>query len=177
MFPQADHNYKFYLLEQAILIKKDNNSFIQLDEQMHFLKKSFFKEAVDNTLDNLVSHYIVKILSPLRDQLTIYYRGYKGLMTYDVGNTSIIGNALITSYPEFDFIVNISPVGTMSLRANNKVDVSIIAKEWANGGGHPNASGGRIKQFKEQFSYSKVLEQIKVIIKKVEPQSILLIKE
>jgi hypothetical protein len=52
----------------------------------------------------------------------------------------------------------------MSLRANNQVSVSQISKEWANGGGHPNAAGGRIQGFKEQFVYDKVKQQIEKII-------------
>ena len=52
----------------------------------------------------------------------------------------------------------------MSMRANNKVDVSLIAKEWAGGGGHPNASGGRISGFKEQYRYDRVKEQIERLI-------------
>jgi hypothetical protein len=50
------------------------------------------------------------------------------------------------------------------MRANNKVDVSLISKEWANGGGHPNASGGRLANFKEQYRYDKVKAQIQNII-------------
>lgn len=56
----------------------------------------------------------------------------------------------------------------MSLRANNKVSVSQISKEWVDGGGHPNAAGGRIQGFKEQFRYDKVKEQIESIIHKKE---------
>ena len=56
----------------------------------------------------------------------------------------------------------------MSLRANNKVSVSQISKEWANGGGHPNAAGGRIQGFKEQYRYSNVKLQIEKIINEKE---------
>jgi len=59
----------------------------------------------------------------------------------------------------------------MSLRANNKVDVSMIAKEWAGGGGHPNASGGRLSGFKEQFRYDKVKRQMQNIIDDCESRS------
>ena len=52
----------------------------------------------------------------------------------------------------------------MSLRANFKVSVAKISKEWANGGGHPNAAGGRIMGFKEQYRYDKVKQQIEALI-------------
>ncbi len=59
----------------------------------------------------------------------------------------------------------------MSLRANNQVSVSQISKEWANGGGHPNAAGGRIQGFKEQFRYDKVKEQIERLINEKESRA------
>jgi oligoribonuclease NrnB/cAMP/cGMP phosphodiesterase (DHH superfamily) len=56
----------------------------------------------------------------------------------------------------------------MSLRANNQVSVAQISKEWCGGGGHPNAAGGRIQGFKEQFRYDKVKQQIEAIINQKE---------
>jgi hypothetical protein len=89
-------------------------------------------------------------------------------LSYGVGNTSIIGNGFLLAYPEYDFIVDVSYRGTMSLRANNKVSVSQISKEWSGGGGHPNAAGGRIIGFKEQYRYDKVKKQIEKIINEKE---------
>ena len=168
MFAGEDHRYKLTLLTQAAAMTHLPNAPIVLDEKIHGMKKAFFREAEDNTLDNLATTFIVDLLGKARDEKTVYYRGYRGFLSYAVGNTSIIGNGFLVAYPEYDFIVDISPRGTMSLRANNKVDVSLIAKEWAGGGGHPNASGGRIQGFKEQFRYDKVKAQIENLIAKRE---------
>jgi oligoribonuclease NrnB/cAMP/cGMP phosphodiesterase (DHH superfamily) len=46
--------------------------------------------------------------------------------------------------------------GNFSLRSNNKLDVSKMAEEVGNGGGHPNASGGKIKEYKDSFVYSDI---------------------
>lgn len=171
MFAGEDHRYKLTLLTQAAAMTHLPNAPIVLDEKIHGMKKAFFREAEDNTLDNLATTFIVDLLGKARDEKTVYYRGYRGFLSYAVGNTSIIGNGFLVAYPEYDFIVDISPRGTMSLRANNKVDVSLIAKEWAGGGGHPNASGGRIQGFKEQFRYDKVKAQIESLIAKREAVS------
>ena len=61
--------------------------------------------------------------------------------------------------------------GAMSLRADYKVSVAQIAKEWANGGGHPNAAGGRINGFKEQYRYDKVKQQILRLIDEKESRA------
>jgi len=168
MFAKEDSAYKLILLEKAAqyIDKKDAN--IILDEQIHLLKKEFFKQDKNDTLDNLATTYIVKLLGKLKNTHTIYYKGYKGFLSYGVGNTSIIGNGFLTTYPDYDFIVDVSYRGTMSLRANNKVSVSQISKEWANGGGHPNAAGGRIQGFKEQYRYSNIKLQIEKIINEKE---------
>ncbi len=171
LFAEQDRRYKLSLLTEAAGMVGEPKAPIVLDENIHRMKKAFFREDEDNTLDNLVTRYIVKLLGQKRSEMTIYYRGYRGFLSYAVGNTSIIGNGFLVAYPEYDFIVDISPRGTMSLRANNQVDVSLIAKEWAGGGGHPNASGGRIQGFKEQYRYDKVKSQIEALIARKESVS------
>ena len=171
MFANEDRAYKHALLFEAAQMLPLDNSNILLDETIHALKKNYFKQEDDDTLDNLATAHIVELLGREKKDKTIYYKGYKGYLSYALGNTSIIGNGFLTRFDEYDFIVDVGPRGTMSLRANNKVDVSLIAKEWAGGGGHPNASGGRIQGFKEQFRYDKVKDQIQNIIDENEARS------
>ncbi len=168
MFDTQDNSYKLSLIEKAIdfIGKKDAN--IALDNALHSIKKEFFRLDKDDTLDNLSTKFIVNLLGTQRADKTIYYKGYKGFLSYALGNTSIIGNGFLLSYPEYDFIVDVSFKGTMSLRANNMVSVAQISKEWVGGGGHANAAGGRIIGFKEQFRYDKVKEQIEAIINEKE---------
>ena len=164
MFADEDSNYKLSLLLEATKLLDADNAAILLDEKIHAIKKDFFREDKDNTLDNLATKYVVGLLGSKRNTHTIYYKGYRGYLSYGVGNTSIVGNGFLLAYPEYDFIVDVSYRGTMSLRANYQVSVAQISKEWANGGGHPNAAGGRIMGFKEQFRYDKVKQQIEMLI-------------
>ena len=164
MFPAEDNKYKISLLLEAVKYLDEENAPIILDEKIHLIKKDFFKINKNDTLDNLATKYIVGLLGQAKDEKTIYYKGYRGYLSYGLGNTSIIGNGFLLAYPEYDFIVDVSYRGTMSLRANHKVNVAQISKEWADGGGHPNAAGGRIIGFKEQFRYDKVKLQIQRII-------------
>jgi oligoribonuclease NrnB/cAMP/cGMP phosphodiesterase (DHH superfamily) len=164
MFAKADNEYKLSLLLASTRYINEETANIVLDENIHTLKKEFFKQDHNDTLDNLATKYIVKLQGDLISTHTIYYKGYRGFLSYGVGNTSIIGNGFLTTFPEYDFIVDVSYKGTMSLRANNKVSVSQIAKEWVDGGGHPNAAGGRIHGFKEQYRYDKAKAQIEKLI-------------
>ncbi|SFV75455.1 3'-to-5' oligoribonuclease B, Bacillus type [hydrothermal vent metagenome] len=164
MFAKEDSNYKLTLLEEAAQYTDKEEAPIYLDDNIHPMKKRFFQIDKNDTLDNLATKYIVKLLGEKRATHTIYYKGYKGYLSYGVGNTSIIGNGFLLQYPDYDFIVDVSYRGTLSLRANFQVNVAQISKEWTNGGGHPNAAGGRINGFKEQYRYDKVKEQIEQII-------------
>ncbi len=176
MFSREDREYKLTLLSRAARLVNEPNAPILLDEKIHIMKKSFFRLDEDNTLDNLATRYIVELLGKRRERMSIFYRGYRGFLSYGVGNTSIVGNGFLLQYPEYDFIIDVSGRGTMSLRANNGVDVSIVAKELANGGGHPNASGAKIRGFKEQFVYDKVKLQIEELMAQKEPFSKLPLK-
>ncbi len=164
MFANEDNNYKLSLLKKASTFIDKENAPIILDASIHSIKKEFFKVDADNTLDNLATTYVVGLLGSKRATHTIYYKGYKGYLSYGVGNTSIVGNGFLLAYPEYDFIVDVSYRGAMSLRANYQVSVAQISKEWAGGGGHPNAAGGRIMGFKEQYRYDKVKQQIEFLI-------------
>jgi oligoribonuclease NrnB/cAMP/cGMP phosphodiesterase (DHH superfamily) len=171
MFAEVDNDYKLSLLLQAVKYMDEKDAPIVLDEKIHLIKKDFFKRDKNDTLDNLATTFIVELLGKARDEKTIYYKGYKGFLSYGVGNTSIVGNGFLLAYPDYDFIVDVSYRGTMSLRANNKVNVAQISKEWAGGGGHPNAAGGRIIGFKEQYRYDKVKKQIQAIIDEKESRA------
>ena len=168
MFHLSDNAYKTSLLQAATKYMDEPYAPIVLDDKVHMLKKDFFKRDKNDTLDNLSTEFIVSLLGEAKAEKTIYYKGYRGFLSYGVGNTSIVGNGFLLAYPEYDFIVDVSYRGTLSLRANNGVNVALISKEWTGGGGHPNAAGGRIIGFKEQYRYDKVKEQIEKIINEKE---------
>ena len=117
------------------------------------LKEIFRENRENDTIDNLLTNYVVKILTEKQNILTVKYKGYIGILTYMLGNTSIIGNGFLIANPNFDFIIDLSAKGNLSFRASGKVDVSIMAKELCGGGGHVNASGGRLKNYRESQNY------------------------
>ncbi len=166
IFNEESHNYKLTLLKEAARMAKEPDAPIRLDDAIHSMKKNFFKGKQDGTLDALATQYIVSLVGKYKERFTIYYQGHKGILTYALGNTSIIGNGILKAYPEFDFVIDVGPRGSMSLRADHNIDVSKMAKTLAGGGGHPNASGARIKDFKEQFSYEKVKAFMEELIAK-----------
>jgi len=165
LFPTEDRALKLSLIEKARSLVEEVDANIRLDDALHGSKKEFFYKDKNDTKDNLVASYVTELLSKDKARLTIDYRGYKGLLGYNVGNSSLIGNAFLLANPEYDFYMDVNFRGNFSLRGHDKLDVSKMAAEIGNGGGHPNASGGKIENYKDSFVYSQVRSFIQEYIK------------
>jgi oligoribonuclease NrnB/cAMP/cGMP phosphodiesterase (DHH superfamily) len=163
MFDEANTEFMFWLLQNSMQYTDKKAAHILLDDNTHAIKKSFFKGS--DTLGNLVSRYNVEQISRLKDKMTIVYKGHKGILTFNIGAVSIIGNNFLKQNPDYDFFMDVTSRKTVSFRADGRVDVSKIAYELANGGGHPNASGGTIIGFRDSFLYENVKNQIVDLIK------------
>ncbi len=160
LFSKENSEYMFFLLEASMEYLEVEDGDIMLDDSLHSIKKRFFLRDRNSTLENLVSEYIVEMLTYKRDELSVNYNGYRGVLTYSIGNSSIIGNEFLVKNPDFDFFIDINGRKNVSLRANNRVDVSLIAKKLFNGGGHANASGGRFDDFRDSFIYQEIRDQV-----------------
>ncbi|TKX32433.1 DHH family phosphoesterase [Campylobacter aviculae] len=168
MFKEMQVYYMFFLLERARKFIDKENSNVLLDNATHFIKKDFFTKDRDDTLANLISNFVVEKLSELKGDFTIEYEGYKGILTVNIGSTSIIGNDFLVKNPDYDFFVDISSRKTLSFRANGKIDVSIMAKNLVGGGGHKNASGGLFSGYKDSANYNYIKAQFLDLIKSKE---------
>lgn len=164
MFPHENTAYIFNLLHNAQTFFTQESAHIALDDAVHGLKKAFFQTDKNDTLSNLVSAYNVVLLTNAKEKMRITYKEYQGILTYNIGNVSIIGNDFLTANPDFDFFMDVTSKKTISLRSNGKVDVSKMAAHLANGGGHHNASGGLLSSFKDAFTYDAIKSQVTNII-------------
>ena len=157
LFPDLNRDFRLYLLRQSANYLSFENGNIKLDNDIHTLKKNYLmQDDVDDTIDNLSAKYLVNSLEELKNDLTVMYKGHKGLLTYTLGGISIPANAFLKANDDYDFFIDISKKGNTSLRANGVVDVSYIAQKLANGGGHVNASGCKFDDFKESIDYKVV---------------------
>ncbi len=161
LFNTQSRDYKFFLLTQALQYITQEDGHILLDENIYRIKKEFLlTDEKNNTLDNLSSNYLVKSLVNKKEELTVMYKDKKGLLTYNLGGISIPANAFLKANPDYDFFMDINRRGRASLRANNNLNVSILAQKLADGGGHPNASGLAFKDFKESVIYDDVKQYV-----------------
>lgn len=157
LFASLNRDFKLHLLKKSIAYLDLEDGNIKLDNDVHFLKKEFLKlDENDDTIDNLSAKYLVKSLEDIKEDLTIIYKGQKGLLTYCLGSISIPANTFLKANSDYDFFLDVNKKGNISLRAAGKLDVSLLASKLGNGGGHVNASGGRIEDFKESIDYNLV---------------------
>jgi len=161
MFLQEDVQYKHHLIRESAKYQGKKNHHIELDENIYFLKKSYLNCFEHNdTFDNIVSQYVLTLLEKNQDTYTIDYQDKKAIVSFKLSHISILANHFLKAHPEIDFFINVSAKGNISLRSNNQADVSKIAKNSFGGGGHKNASGGKLKDFKNSFDYLKIKRQI-----------------
>jgi oligoribonuclease NrnB/cAMP/cGMP phosphodiesterase (DHH superfamily) len=156
LFPAEDRAFKLAMIEAAKQRVDEEDAPIKLDDALHPTKKAFFIQDKNDTKDNLVANYVTDLLTQDKQRLTITYKGHKGILGYNVGNASIIGNASMVANEDYDFYMDVNFRGNFSLRSNNKLDVSAMAAHIGNGGGHVNASGGKIEGYKDSFVYADV---------------------
>lgn len=169
LFSNENRDFRIHLLKVAATYIGKQNDNILLDNDIHKIKKAYLMlDDKEDTIDNLSAIYLVKSLEKIKENLTIDYQGHKGLLTYCLGSISIPANAFLKANPDYDFFIDINKKGNTSLRADGKVDVSLIAQKLANGGGHVNASGCKFDDFKESIDYNNVKSYIQYKLNNIE---------
>jgi oligoribonuclease NrnB/cAMP/cGMP phosphodiesterase (DHH superfamily) len=156
LFINNNRDYRLYLISNAIKYISLDNGNILLDENIYKLKKQYLKDDKNDTMDNLSSKYLVKMIEEQKENLTIKYKQHKGLLTFTLGNISIPANRFLKENDDYDFFIDIGRRGRGSLRADNKLDVSQLASALGHGGGHPNASGVAFNDWKDTINYQDV---------------------
>ncbi len=174
MFDDENRNYKLKLLEFApkFLIECsteksggliDGKAFdeVAFDNALFFIKKEVLGGNKDSeTMDNIISRAQVKLLETKKEQCKVYFEDKVGFLSYGMGGISVVANKFLQENEEFDFYMDVSNRGNVSLRSNGNCDVSALSQMCFNGGGHKNASGGRIDSFRESFMYDDIKTQV-----------------
>lgn len=165
MFDKEHREYKFYLMEKMRDYILKPKGAVEFDNAIFRFKKLALSGNPDEeTMDFITSRIQAKLLSTLKETCIIYYRDKKGFLSYSMGGISVLANLFLNQNPDFDFYIDVNNRGNVSLRANGKCDVCALSKEIFNGGGHKNASGGKMEGFKESFFYDDIKAQIQALI-------------
>lgn len=165
MFEEENRKVKFFMLEKIKDYLYLPQAEVKFDNDLLMLKKlAFGGDPQKQTMDNIFAEFLVSLLEKKKEEMEICIKNHKGILTYTLGNVSVIGNQFLIRNPDYAFILDVNTRGNVSLRANNQIDVSLLAQEYFDGGGHKNASGGRIEAFKESFFYTQIKYQVEQIL-------------
>ena len=168
LFADANREYRIHLLKESTKFLNEIDGNIKLDNDLHKIKKEYLKlDEKDNTLDNLSAKFLVKTLDEIKENLTVTYKGHKGLLTFTLGSISIPANAFLKANTDYDFFIDVGRKGNASFRADGKVDVAVMAAKLAKGGGHVNASGAKFDDFKETIIYDDVRKYVQGKLDKI----------
>ena len=161
MFSAEHADYRIKLLMFALDFLKDQDltkKHVELDDNVHMLRKKYLsKGGENNTIDNLTSSFIVELLGKKKISMAVTVAHKRGLLTTGLGNVSVVANYFLKNNEDFDFVMDISGKGNISLRSCNRVNVCEMAKHYFNGGGHINASGGKMPNPREFYTYEEYL--------------------
>ncbi|EQL51307.1 3',5'-cyclic-nucleotide phosphodiesterase [Helicobacter pylori] len=164
MFDDENRDYKLKLLEEVKNYLFLENAPVAYDNDLFKLKKIALGGDPDaETMDNISSNAQTHLLSLKKHDCSVYYQDKKGFLSYSMGGISVLANLFLTQNPDFDFYMDVNAKGNVSLRANGNCDVCKLSQMCFNGGGHRNASGGKIDGFRESFNYRDIKEQIEEI--------------
>lgn len=164
MFDDENRDYKLKLLEEVKNYLFLENAPVAYDNDLFKLKKiALGGDPNAETMDNISSDVQTRLLSLKKHDCSVYYQDKKGFLSYSMGGISVLANLFLTQNPDFDFYIDVNSKGNVSLRANGNCDVCELSQMCFNGGGHRNASGGKIDGFRESFNYRDIKEQIEEI--------------
>lgn len=161
MFDNEHRFYKFRLIESTKDYLNRENGAVEFDNALFCIKKQILGgDPYTQTMDSITSQAQVRLLQDKKQECSIHFQDKLGFLSYSMGGISVLANLFLYANPEYDFYIDVNSKGNVSLRANGNCDVSALSKEYFNGGGHKNASGGKIEGFRESFCYADIKKQV-----------------
>ncbi|RKY52784.1 MAG: hypothetical protein DRP93_07570 [Candidatus Neomarinimicrobiota bacterium] len=150
-----------YLIDTLTYMVEEyfDHGHVELEENLLRMKKEILIEEGSTsvmTLKDVVVKRLGAIIMESHYNYTLMLGGASVCITYDAPYPSDLANRITDNYEQFNLFINISKAGGVSVRSNDHIDSSVVARDLFGGGGHPKASGGFIKNLPEFFSYEDV---------------------
>jgi len=151
---EVKREYRFHLMESFFRHMEEGASLEELERAVYDFRKDFLKGRVPDSVyadretplkDKF--HKLSALMLP-EDAIPMlridgYYAGIFFNWPHDVFRGVVM--ELMENQGKMDMAIRVSGNGRLSLRSNNGVDVGIIAGRYFEGGGHPGAAGGVLK--------------------------------
>lgn len=146
--------YRFHMIESFFQLMEQGASLEELERGVYDYRKGFLRERIDsvfcenpeNTLKEKFHRLAADAVLP-EDVPMLRIDGYRMGIFFNWPHDVFRGVAMVLmeQRKQMDIAVRIGGNGRMSLRANENVDVGIISGMYFEGGGHPGAAGGVLR--------------------------------
>lgn len=159
-----------FMLPKVFKLIYEGNSVSNIENHLlnsikELFVKDFIPEEIYNDpevlIDDKYNYYtaerIAKMDFPIFNFSGINIKVFYGM---DSGVFQNIANIMVIEGKDFEACLNILRTGKLSLRSRADIDVSIVAKEYFNGGGHKNACGGFLTTEKKEWKQEEVMEHL-----------------
>lgn len=151
---EVKREYRFHLMESFFRSMEEGASLEALERAVYDFRKDFLKGRVDDGVyaDSETPlkdkfHKLSALMLPEGSVPMLRIDGYRAGIFFNWPHDVFRGVVmeLMENQGKMDMAIRVGGNGRMSLRSNNGVDVGIIAGRYFEGGGHPGAAGGVLK--------------------------------
>ncbi|TQV64149.1 MAG: hypothetical protein FNT29_05600 [Halothiobacillaceae bacterium] len=146
--------YRFHLMNAFFTLMEQDTSLEELERGVYDFRKAFLKGRIaDEALNDREKplkdkyHKLCAEVIPPSEIPMLKIDGYRAGIFFNWPHDVFRGVVmeLMENQGKMDMAIRVGGNGRMSLRSNDGVDVGIISGRYFEGGGHPGAAGGVLK--------------------------------
>ena len=151
---ELKREFRFHMIESFFQLQEQGATLEELERGAYDYRKSFLRERIaaercenpENTLKEKYHFLSAEAVQP-EDVPMLRIDGYRTGIFFNWPHDVFRGVAmeLMENRGQMDIAIRVGGNGRMSLRANEGVDVGIISGMYFEGGGHPGAAGGVLR--------------------------------
>lgn len=152
--PDLRREYRFHLMDEFFGLMEEGASLEQLERGVYDYRKTFLRGRIaDAAIDDSEAplkdkfHKLCAEVLPPEAIPMLRIDGYRAGIFYNWPHDVFRGVVmeLMENQGKMDLAIRLGGNGRMSLRSNDGVDVGFISGRYFEGGGHPGAAGGVLR--------------------------------
>jgi len=147
-------DYRFHMIESFFQLMEQGATLEELERGVYNYRKAFLRERIasdfcenpENTLKEKFHRLAADAVLP-EDVPMLRIDSFRTGIFFNWPHDVFRGVAMVLmeQRKQMDIAIRVGGNGRMSLRANENVDVGIISGMYFEGGGHPGAAGGVLR--------------------------------
>jgi oligoribonuclease NrnB/cAMP/cGMP phosphodiesterase (DHH superfamily) len=151
---ELKRDYRFHMMESFFQLMEQGATLEELERGVYDYRKAFLRERIasdlcenpENTLKEKFHRLAADAVLP-EDIPMLRIDSYRTGIFFNWPHDVFRGVAMVLmeQRKQMDIAIRVGGNGRMSLRANENVDVGIISGMYFEGGGHPGAAGGVLR--------------------------------